>query len=480
MIIGACYIRVSTDDQTEYSPEAQLNAIKDYCKKNNIILPQEYIFKDEGISGRRADKRPGFQQMIKTAKKKPKPFDVILVHKFDRFARSREDSIVYKSLLKRECDIKVISITETIEDDKFGVILEGMLESMAEYYSLNLSDEVKKGMIERAKKGGINTTAPFGYINKNKTLVQDEEKANIVRMIFHKFLYENMGYREIATYLNDLGIKTNRGNKWENRIVKYLLQNPVYCGYTRWSNFKQYAFNYNNDKSIIVKSDFEPIIDEDTFNKAQEKLKIKEKIHRKYAKNTQKKHWLSNLIKCSNCGKTLTRSRGDYFQCCGYSKGTCNTSQSIKIVILEEVVLNHLKEIYTEKLDINYSNDVETNNNELQLLKKQLEKINDKEYRIKEAYRNGIDTLEEYKYNKIEVQKEKETILANIEKISNTDIKKEDTIKYTKTLYELLNDKKVSIDDKYNAIHLLIDKMIFDRDNKTLEIFYRKEITKNN
>ena len=136
---GACYIRVSTDDQTEFSPDAQLRALKEYARKNNILLTKQHIFIDEGISGKRADKRPEFMRMIAMAKSKPKPFDVILVHKFDRFARSREDSVVYKSLLKKEANIKVTSITETIEDDKFSVILEAMLEAMAEYYSLKFS-----------------------------------------------------------------------------------------------------------------------------------------------------------------------------------------------------------------------------------------------------------------------------------------------------------------------------------------------------
>ena len=116
---GACYIRVSTNDQIEYSPDAQLKAIKKYCKDNNILLDNEHVYIDEGISGRKAEKRPAFQDMIKHAKKKE--FDVILVHKFDRFARSREDSVVYKSLLKKECNIRVVSITESIEDDKFTI-----------------------------------------------------------------------------------------------------------------------------------------------------------------------------------------------------------------------------------------------------------------------------------------------------------------------------------------------------------------------
>ena len=131
MLLAAAYIRVSTEDQTEFSPDAQLKALKAYAKANNMILQEQHIYRDEGISGRKAEKRPGFMAMIAAAKSKAHPFDVILVHRFDRFARSREDSVVYKSMLRRECGVRVISITESIEDDKFSVILESMLEGMA-------------------------------------------------------------------------------------------------------------------------------------------------------------------------------------------------------------------------------------------------------------------------------------------------------------------------------------------------------------
>ena len=173
--IAAAYIRVSTNDQTEYSPSAQLKAIKTWCNNNNYTLDTNHIYIDEGKSGRKAEKRPEFMKMIGSAKTKPAPFDVILVHKFDRFARNRTDSVVYKSLLQKEYGIKVISITETIENDKFSVIMESMLEAMAEYYSINLSEEVKKGMTEKASRGEPLSIAPFGYKMENKQLVIDEE-----------------------------------------------------------------------------------------------------------------------------------------------------------------------------------------------------------------------------------------------------------------------------------------------------------------
>lgn len=185
---AACYIRVSTEDQLEFSPDAQLRAMKRYCAENDLLLPEEFIYIDEGISGRSARKRPAFQNMIKKSKSNPKPFDVILVHKFDRFARNREDSVVYKSLLRSKLGIQVLSITENIGDDKMSVILESMLEAMAEYYSLNLSDEVKKGMSEKAKKGGVQTKPAFGYTVINNKFIPIVEEAVIVKDIFQRFV----------------------------------------------------------------------------------------------------------------------------------------------------------------------------------------------------------------------------------------------------------------------------------------------------
>lgn len=160
MKTAAAYIRVSTDDQIEYSPDSQLKAIRNYAKQNDMILPEEFIFIDEGISGRKADKRPAFQQMIGTAKLKPKQFDVILLWKFSRFARNRQDSIVYKSMLRKQCGIDVISISEHLGDDNTSVLIEALIEAMDEYYSLNLAEEVRRGMQEKIFKRRMSSLQP--------------------------------------------------------------------------------------------------------------------------------------------------------------------------------------------------------------------------------------------------------------------------------------------------------------------------------
>ena len=232
--IAAAYIRVSTHDQEEYSPESQIKLIRDYAKNNGFILPEEFIFRDDGISGRRADKRPEFQRMISKAKETPAPFQVILVWKYSRFARNQEESIVYKALLKKENKIDVVSISEPLVEGPFGSLIERIIEWTDEYYSIRLSGEVKRGMTEKASRGEPVSIPAFGYDIKNKQYIPNEKEAPFVQMIFDDFI-SGMGTREIAIKLNTMEVRTHRGNFFENRNIDYILNNPVYIGKIRWT-----------------------------------------------------------------------------------------------------------------------------------------------------------------------------------------------------------------------------------------------------
>ena len=182
MTFGAAYIRVSTENQDEYSPEAQKRLILDYAKKNNIVISKEHIFADIGISGTKADKREAFQEMIALAKSKEHPIDTILVWKFSRFARNQEESILYKSLLSRS-NVTVISVSEPIIEGPFGKLIERILEWMDEYYSIRLSGEVKRGMMQKALSGGYNSKIPYGYkMDENKIPVIVPEQAKVVQI----------------------------------------------------------------------------------------------------------------------------------------------------------------------------------------------------------------------------------------------------------------------------------------------------------
>lgn len=476
---GACYIRVSTEDQKEFSPDAQLKAIKNYAKSNNIIIDDDYIFIDEGISGRHADKRPAFQEMIKQAKSKPKKFDVILVHKFDRFARSREDSVVYKSLLKKECGIRVVSITESIEDDKFSVILEAMLEAMAEYYSLNLADEVKKGMTEKANRGQYQATPPFGYKMENKQLQIVDEEAKAVKLIFDKYISGEMNFLQISRYINNLGYRTHRGNLFENRTIEYILNNPVYCGMSRWTPTGKIKRNYNNPDSIIKDSEHEPIISKETFETAQKLLLKNKSINRKFYKGTNSNnlHWLNGLVRCKLCGKTFVRNQKDFYQCNGYVKGQCVKSQLVKISKIEAAILEQIKKDFSSNIELNVKlNSYKKNDDELLLIYSQLEKMSEKESRIKEAYINGIDSIEEYKNNKKDLQEQKDILnikLEELKKKSNKKSKDETLKENLKNVYEVLSDESIDMKHKYEVSHMVIDSIYFLRDEGILEMSYK-------
>jgi len=167
----AIYARVSSERQdTDLSISAQLRALREYASRNGYIAVREFV--DEAESGRSAD-RPAFREMISMARRPSKPFDLILVWKYSRFARSREDSIVYKTLLRKN-GVQVVSITEPFEDTPTGRLLEAIIESLDEFYSANLGQEIIRGMRESASRGFFLTARPpYGY---RKIKVKDGSK----------------------------------------------------------------------------------------------------------------------------------------------------------------------------------------------------------------------------------------------------------------------------------------------------------------
>ncbi len=470
MQAAAAYIRVSTEEQTEYSPDAQLKAIKDYAKKNDMFLDPKHIYVDEGKSGRKAEKRPAFMQMIGVAKSKPTPFDIILVHKFDRFARNREDSVVYKSLLNKECSVKVISITESIENDKISLIMESMLEAMAEYYSINLAEEVKKGMTEKARRGEPLSIPPFGYSMENKKLNINHDEAKIVKIIFNDFI-EGTPYLAIAKKINAMGVLTHRGNFFENRTVEYILRNPVYMGMIRWNPKERTRRNYNHPDIMIVPGEHEPIVDEITFNKAQERVCKIKKIYQPYYKPQHKdSHWLVGLLKCSSCGGSLANSNG-YFVCNNYVRGQCLTRNSIRVRIMEALIIQELiRGVKTGNINI-YQQDKEKNTAELDALEQGIRKCEQRLERATLAFQDGIDTLEEYKTNKNRIQNE----LSELTKKQNRKtVKIKGTPQLASDIKEVISVLQSDADskEKANAARSIIKTIVFDKDKKALQIQY--------
>ena len=474
--IAACYIRVSTDDQVEYSPHSQLKEIRKYAEQHDYFIPDEYIFTDEGISGRSAAKRPEFNRMIATAKKKPKPFDAVLLWKFSRFARNRTDAIVYKNLLRNQCGIDVISISENLGEDRgTAVILESMFEAMDEYYSINLSAEVKRTMQMKAENGEALIPAPFGYKNENKKFVIDPEKAEVVRMIYTS--YENgEGSRSIALKLANMGMRTKRGNIPDNRFVDYILRNPFYIGKIRWSDGKQntqHRFKGELKDFNVYDGQHEPIITTDQFDRVQKMLEETSKRYGKYQRREAPKDFmLKGLVRCDTCGATLTKlsTATPSLQCHNYSRGSCHTSHCISLSKLNPLIINALK---TAVNTLNFDVEVKSNSGspDFVVLSKMLDNEKKKLAKVKLAYEEGIDTLEEYKLNKTR-------ITANITKIEKDLAKqtkkpsKEDIAKKIADVLRIVESPTADESVKNAALRTIISKIVFCKPGNDVRIFF--------
>ena len=476
--ICAAYVRVSTDDQLDYSPDSQINLIREYAKKNNMFLPEEYIFRDDGISGRTAKKRPGFLQMIATAKQKPRPFDVILVWKFSRFARNQEESVVYKSLLKKENNIDVVSISEPLIEGPFGGLIERIIEWFDAFYSVNLATEVRRGMTERVKQGGTVSVAPIGYTYQDKQLVVDPESAKIVQLIFDSFL-AGEAMIAIAHKLNAMGITTRRGNDWANRTVRYVLTNPVYIGKVRWSS--EGSNNYHvghdwNENTMLVDGSHEAIISEEIFNAVAEKLRIHERRYRsssgKVAQREQVGMMLQGLVKCSTCGSTLTRT-GTGMNCVGYVHGKCKVSHYVSLWKIETLVLSAIEEQLNGAELTVIRREIPRQADQSEILMQQLRKEEIVLAKSKEAYLAGVDTIDEYRENKATAQQRIDRLQQLLDEQEQPNpVNVQDFAEKHRSVIEQLKDPNIPVEEKNLLLRSFVDHIVFDNKEKTLSITY--------
>ena len=236
---AAIYARVSSEKQdVDLSISAQLKALREYAARNGHEVIKEFV--DEAESGK-TSARPAFREMVAMARRPSKPLELILVWKYSRFARSREDSILFKTMLRKN-GVKVISISEPFEDNPTGRLLEAMIESLDEFYSANLGEEVARGMRESASRGFyLSSYAPYGY---RKVKVKDGSKdrpklepvphqAHVVSRIFRDSL-EGKGLKEIVKGLNGEGIPGPKGKGWIKTTVLKILKNESYTGTLVW------------------------------------------------------------------------------------------------------------------------------------------------------------------------------------------------------------------------------------------------------
>jgi DNA invertase Pin-like site-specific DNA recombinase len=485
--IGAAYIRVSDERQDEYSPDSQLKKIREYAKKDEVAIPDEFVFYDDGISGRSVKKRNDFNRMIAYAKEKEHPFEVIYVWKFSRFARNQEEAIVYKNLLKKK-NVSVVSVSEPIPEGHFGTLIERIIEWMDEYYSINLSTEVQRGMAEKISRGEPVSSAPYGYKMGDKVLLINEGQANIVREVFNRY-GNGEGTRRIATNLSERGILTNRGNGPDNRWVDYILHNPVYIGKLRWSTEGKRPVNrrkFDDDCIMLVDGYHEPIISFELWEKVQARLKEGRQKYPKYAKKEQAVMMMTKgLIRCSSCGGTLAmatigktvKNKTPRMQCCNYNSGKCTTSHSVTVPRIESAILDGIKQaVDTQQFTLSPERKSEVAKavpDYAKLIASEEKKLE----RAKSAYLNEIDTIEEYKQNKANIERRIAELI--MERDSTSPQEKFDTSAFANKVIgvlEYLQDDEASLEAKNEALRTIVDKIVYDKATENVAIYFYESL----
>lgn len=301
------YARYSSNMKTENSIEAQKLAIYAYAKDNGFKIISEYI--DRAKSGTTVAKRDEFNRMLSESAEGE--FDYVIVHKFDRFARNRNDSRASKRILE-ENGVKVISVLEPMSDNPEGIIMEGLAETMSEYYSANLSREVKKGFNVRALKCQNNGgRPPLGYMVDRETerFIVNKEEAVIVRLFFDLYT-KGYSYGYILNELNTRGYKTRLGNPFAKNSLHDLIKNKKYCGYYIFNRRMSKKFGHVNshknrpqEEIIEIKGGIPAIISEETYNKA---MAIMDRHKHAPALNCAKHTYLlSSIVRCGHCGEIM-------------------------------------------------------------------------------------------------------------------------------------------------------------------------------
>lgn len=314
--------------QTDQSIEGQVRVCTEFCKQRGLTVVGEYC--DRHISGR-TDERPEFQRLIADAKKKK--FEAVVVYKTDRFARNKYDSAIYKRELKRN-GIQIFYAAEAIPEGPEGIILESLMEGLAEYYSAELAQKIKRGMNESALKcQSTGSGRPLGYfVDKDKHFQIDPESSQTVQTIFDMYI-KGESNAAICELLNSRGLRTIQGNPFNKNSINRIIKNRKYIGEYRYQD-------------IVVKDGMPRIISDEVFNLAQREMAKRTTC--KKPKSPKAEYLLAGRLFCGHCkgpmqgvsgtGKT---GRKWYYYYCANTRGktrTCDKKQVTRDKLERKVV----------------------------------------------------------------------------------------------------------------------------------------------
>ncbi len=447
---AALYARVSSDRQdVDLSVAAQMRALREYASRNGYLVVREFV--DEAESGRIAD-RPQFRKMIDEAGKSNAPFQEILVWKFSRFTRKREHAVAFKSMLRRK-GVRVVSITEHADDTPTGKLMEAIIESVDEFYSENLAEEVKRGMREAASRGyWMGSRTPYGYnrvmvpdgAKKRPTLELDPDAAQVVKRIFD-LAEAGTGMLKITQTLNEEGIASPTGKLWSKNGVHFILRNEVYTGTLVWGT-------KGKDKAepVRIEKAFPAVVSKAQFRRVN-KLMHSRAPKRTHPRRVGSTYLLSGLVKCHRCKRALSGQDAKsgqfaYYVCQSLIKqgsGACDSPrlnarrfeelvvEKIRSNILTEGSITQLVKVVDEEMDgiaADQRKRLETIDTELEEVKRKLARVwhfiensdiemADASDRIKE-HRERQERLEEAAAEARAILAERREVLDDVETIA--------------------------------------------------------------
>lgn len=420
---AAAYYRYSSDNQRTESIDAQRRAVQAYCSDHGIEIVAEYV--DEAYSAKTSD-RPDFLRMIDDSAKHG--FDVVIVHKLDRFARNREDSAMYRYILKKN-GVMLRSVIENFDDSPESVILESLMEGFAEYYSKNLAREVMKGMRENALNGKhTGGYVPFGFrLTPDKHIEVNDAEAEAVREVFEMIL-NGESYKDVSQYLTNRGFRTKTGRIFNKNSIYELLHNEKYIGVCIYNKRAAEIDGHGSSRKFKDKSEwiindtmYPAIVDKEVFDRVQKLMSGRAVGNR--SPNTE--YLLKGKIYCGLCGTAYSGNRRisgkgsvGYYYSCNKPKalGRCS-NRSIKKSTIEDFVLDKLaayvfNDAMIPEIVSSYNTYLKSRNgaemNRMSALKKELAAV---ERKIDNATELAIETKNKALLSKMEEYEQKREAL---------------------------------------------------------------------
>lgn len=335
------YARYSSDNQTEMSIDAQIRACTEYAVKHGLNIIRTYT--DEAISGT-TNKRPGYQQMLTDAFNEE--YNTILIHKYDRIARSLEEQVNLRSKLK-QLNIKLIAVAQDYGEGKDAELSKGIQWVLGEYYSANLAEETRKGHKELALKGMHNGgVAPFGYDVVDRKYQINELEAYYVRWMFRSCI-NGESYKEVIDAMAKANIIGKRGKPIGYNQIYDILRNEKYTGTYVYCEKEPENREERRSKpnAIRIYDAFPAIVDYDTWTQAQNI------INSRRHSGPSHKHRCSGLVYCAECGAKMylhrSTRKGHH-----YSRYVCSAKCGAPTILIEEIdaaVDAYLDELFSEK-----------------------------------------------------------------------------------------------------------------------------------